>query len=160
MKGIVTALGVYLHEEPGIGPNKYNFDENVLYQIHVALGSDVAAGKATLSYEFKFDTTFRNRNTILQSYLASLITSGTLTKTWCRPTLSPKWTIAKATTVRCSERVPFRPTIKALLPRFMIRATTATTLRRTASPRKAARSLHKTNDQEPGRGLPLIRGST
>src|SRR4029077_9696908 len=69
MKSLVTALGVYPHEEPGIGPNKYNFDENVLYQIHVALGSDVAAGKTTLSYEFKFDTTFRNRNTILQSYL-------------------------------------------------------------------------------------------
>jgi len=69
MKSLVTALGVYPHEEPGIGPNKYNFDENVLYQIHVTLGNDVAAGKATFSYEFKFDTTFKNRNTILQSYL-------------------------------------------------------------------------------------------
>ena len=69
MKSLVTALGVYPHEEPGIGPNKYNFDENVLYQIHAALGNDVAAGKATFSYEFKFDTTFKNRNTILQSYL-------------------------------------------------------------------------------------------
>src|SRR5262249_31488578 len=55
--------------EPGIGPNKYNFDDNVLYQIQVALGSDVAAGKATLSYQFAFRTTFKNRNTILQSYL-------------------------------------------------------------------------------------------
>jgi Domain of unknown function (DUF4331) len=69
IKSLVTALGVYPHEEPGIGPNKYNFDDNVLYQIHVALGSDVAAGKATLSYEFAFRTTFKNRNTILQSYL-------------------------------------------------------------------------------------------
>src|ERR1044071_6514144 len=69
IKSLVTALGVYPHEEPGIGPNKYNFDDNVLYQIHVALGSDVAAGKATLSYEFAFQTTFKNRNTILQSYL-------------------------------------------------------------------------------------------
>jgi hypothetical protein len=69
MKSLVTALGVYPHEEPGIGPNKYNFDDAVLYQIHVATGNDVAAGRATLSYEFKFDTTFRNRNTILQSYL-------------------------------------------------------------------------------------------
>src|SRR5438046_367553 len=68
-KSLVTALGVYPHEEPGIGPNKYNFDDNVLYQIHVATGGDVAAGRATLSYEFKFDTTFRNQNTILQSYL-------------------------------------------------------------------------------------------
>jgi hypothetical protein len=66
---MVTALGVYPHEEPGVGPNKYNFDDNVLYQIHVATGNDVALGKATLSYEFKFNTTFRNQNTILQSYL-------------------------------------------------------------------------------------------
>jgi hypothetical protein len=69
IKSLVTALGVYPHEEPGIGPNKYNFDDNVLYQIRVATGSDVAAGRATLSYEFAFNTTFRNRNTILQSYL-------------------------------------------------------------------------------------------
>ena len=68
-KSLVTALGVYPHEEPGIGPNKYNFDDNVLYQIHVATGGDVAVGRATLSYEFKFNTTFRNQNTILQSYL-------------------------------------------------------------------------------------------
>jgi Domain of unknown function (DUF4331) len=69
IKSLVTALGVYPHEEPGIGPNKYNFDDNVLYQIHVATGNDAALGKATLSYEFAFSTTFRNRNTILQSYL-------------------------------------------------------------------------------------------
>ena len=69
MKSLVTALGVYPFEEPGIGPNKYNFDDNVLYQIHVAIGNDVAAGKATLSYEFAFNTTFKNQNTILQSYL-------------------------------------------------------------------------------------------
>jgi hypothetical protein len=69
MKSLVTALGVYPHEEPGIGPNKYNFDDNVLYQIHVVLGRDVAAGKASLSYEFSFRTTFKNQNTILQSYL-------------------------------------------------------------------------------------------
>src|SRR6266568_5152264 len=69
VKSLVTALGVYPHEEPGIGPNKYNFDDNVLYQIHVALGSDVAAGKASVSYELHFNTTFKNQNTILQSYL-------------------------------------------------------------------------------------------
>src|SRR6266498_4230368 len=68
-KSLVTALGVYPHEEPGIGPNKYNFDDNVLYQIHVAVGNDVSAGKASLSYEFEFHTTFKNQNTILQSYL-------------------------------------------------------------------------------------------
>jgi hypothetical protein len=69
VKTLVTALGVYPHEEPGVGPNKYNFDPNVLYEIHVALGKDVAAGEPTISYQFQFQTEFKNKNTILQSYL-------------------------------------------------------------------------------------------
>jgi hypothetical protein len=69
VKMLVTALGVYPFEEPGIGPNKFNFDDNVLYEIHVATGSDVAAGRATLSYQYQFRTVFKNRKTILQSYL-------------------------------------------------------------------------------------------
>jgi len=69
VKYLSTALAVYPFEEPGIGPNKYNFDDNVLYEIHVALGPDVARGKATVTYQFRFKTTFRNVNTILQSYL-------------------------------------------------------------------------------------------
>ncbi|HEU4894116.1 MAG TPA: DUF4331 domain-containing protein [Vicinamibacterales bacterium] len=68
-KVLVTALGVYPFEEPGIGPNKFNFDDNVLYEIHVATGNDLAAGRATFSYQFKFETRFKNRKTILQSYL-------------------------------------------------------------------------------------------
>jgi hypothetical protein len=68
-KSLVTALGVYPFEEPGIGPNKFNFDDNVLYAIHVATGSDVAAGRPTYSYEFRFKTKFKNTKTILQSYL-------------------------------------------------------------------------------------------
>jgi len=68
-KVLVTALGVYPHQEPGIGPNKYNFDDNVLYEIHVATGNDLAAGRATFSYQFQFETSFKNSNTILQSYL-------------------------------------------------------------------------------------------
>ena len=68
-KSLVTALGVYPFEEPGIGPNKFNFDDEVLYEIHVATGRDVAAGRATFSYQFKFDTMFKNQKTILQSYL-------------------------------------------------------------------------------------------
>lgn len=68
-KVLVTALGVYPHQEPGIGPNKYNFDDKVLYEIHVALGTDVAAGKATCSYQFQFSTSYKNTGTILQSYL-------------------------------------------------------------------------------------------
>jgi hypothetical protein len=76
VKSLVTALGVYPHQEPGIGPNKYNFDDSVLYEIHVALGNDVAAGKATLSYEFEFKTKFKNQNTILQSYLGVITNIG------------------------------------------------------------------------------------
>jgi Domain of unknown function (DUF4331) len=68
-KSLVVALGVYPHQEPGIGPNKYNFDDNVLYEIHVATGRDVAAGRATFSYQFRFTTRFKKQNTILQSYL-------------------------------------------------------------------------------------------
>jgi len=68
-KSLVTAFGVYPFEEPGIGPNKFNFDDNVLYAIHVATGSDVAEGRPTYSYEFRFRTEFKNTNTILQSYL-------------------------------------------------------------------------------------------
>lgn len=68
-KVLQAALGVYPFEEPGIGPNKYNFDDNVLYAIHVATGADVAAGRATLSYEFQFTTAYKTRATILQSYI-------------------------------------------------------------------------------------------
>jgi hypothetical protein len=68
-KVLVTALGVYPHEEPGIGPNKYNFDDNVLYEIHIASGDDVSEGKATFSYQFQFDTEYKTRASILQSYL-------------------------------------------------------------------------------------------
>ena len=68
-KYLTTALAVYPHEEPGIGPNKYNFDDDVLYEIRVATGNDVAKGRTTYSYQFMFNTAYRNRNTILQSYL-------------------------------------------------------------------------------------------
>jgi hypothetical protein len=68
-KYLTTALAVYPHEEPGIGPNKYNFDDDVLYEIRVATGKDVAKGRTTHAYQFRFDTSYRNRNTILQSYL-------------------------------------------------------------------------------------------
>ena len=64
-----TALAVYPHEEPGVGPNRYNFDDDVLYEIRVATGKDVAKGRTTYAYQFRFNTTYRNRNTILQSYL-------------------------------------------------------------------------------------------
>ena len=68
-KSLVLALGVYPHENPGVGPNKYNFDDNVRYELHVSLGKDVAAGRPTITYRFEFKTRFKNQKTILQSYL-------------------------------------------------------------------------------------------
>jgi len=67
-KFLIVALGVYPFEEPGIGPNKYNFDDNVLYEIHVALGPDRAAGRPTVSYQFEFSSLTRNPNTILDNF--------------------------------------------------------------------------------------------
>lgn len=94
-KVLVTALGVYPHQEPGIGPNKYNFDDNVLYEIHVATGDDVAAGRATFSYQFEFKTEYKSKSTILQSYLGvvnnvgdsaqNLVQTYTITKVDNRP---------------------------------------------------------------------------
>ena len=75
-KVLVTALGVYPHEEPGVGPNKYNFDDNVLYEIHVATGEDVAAGRATYSYQFQFHTEYKTKGTILPSYLGVISNIG------------------------------------------------------------------------------------
>ena len=69
---LTTALAVYPFEEPGVGPNNYSFDDNVLYEIHVALGGDVAAGRKTLSYQFEFETRFRNQGTILQAFLGPI----------------------------------------------------------------------------------------
>lgn len=68
-KYLSTALAVYPHEEPGVGPNNYSFDDNVRYEIHVSTGKDLAAGKATYSYQFDFTTSYKNNATILTSYL-------------------------------------------------------------------------------------------
>ncbi len=75
-KVLVTALGVYPHQEPGIGPNKYNFDDNVLYEIHVATSNDVAAGKPSFSYQFEFKTEYKTKATILPSYLGVITNIG------------------------------------------------------------------------------------
>jgi len=68
VKHLNVALAVYPFENPGIGPNNFNFDPNVLYAINVATGSDVAAGLTTFSYQFRFTTTVGNPNTILESF--------------------------------------------------------------------------------------------
>ncbi|MGI8435886.1 MAG: DUF4331 domain-containing protein [Chthoniobacterales bacterium] len=68
-KYLETSLAVYPFEEPGIGPNAFDFDPNVLYEIHLAIGNDRTAGNSTITYQFRFTTSYKNRNTILQSYL-------------------------------------------------------------------------------------------
>ncbi|MBA3761272.1 MAG: DUF4331 domain-containing protein [Gemmatimonadales bacterium] len=68
-KYLTTALAVYPFEEPGIGPNTYRFDDDVRYQINVAIGKDVARGRPTISYTFRFRTEFKNKKTTLQSFL-------------------------------------------------------------------------------------------
>jgi Domain of unknown function (DUF4331) len=72
IKYLTAAVAVYPFEEPSIGPNKYNFDDNVLYAIHIASGADLAEGEATISYLFQFKTTFKNNNTIDQSFLGPI----------------------------------------------------------------------------------------
>jgi hypothetical protein len=75
-KYLTVALAVYPHEEPGVGPNRYNFDDNVLYRIHVATGASLPTAAVpaprvapTATYEFTFNTKTKTRSTIAQSYL-------------------------------------------------------------------------------------------
>jgi len=72
VKYLTAALAVYPFEEPSIGPNKYNFDDNVLYAIHIATGADLAEGEPAISYLFKFNTTIKNNDTIAQSFLGPI----------------------------------------------------------------------------------------
>lgn len=69
---LTAALAVYPFEEPGIGPNAYQFDDDVRYALHIALDDGVSRGTPAVSFEFDFDTSFVNRRTILQSYLGVL----------------------------------------------------------------------------------------
>ncbi len=73
IKYLSTAVAVYPFEDPGIGPNKYNFDDNVRYEINIATGNVVNRGGVTYSYLFNFKTKFKNKNTILQSYTGQIL---------------------------------------------------------------------------------------
>lgn len=68
-----VALSVYPHEEPGVGPNRYNFDPNVLYQIFLA---DPVTGADRVAYQFQFAETYKTQNTILQSYTGVVAANG------------------------------------------------------------------------------------
>ena len=73
---LTTALAVYPFEEPSIGPNLYNFDPNVRYDILVATGSDLKSGRITYDYQFEFKTTYKNKDTIAISFLGPIQTVG------------------------------------------------------------------------------------
>jgi hypothetical protein len=75
-KYLTVALGVYPHEEPGIGPNKYNFDDNVLYQIFLSRGADLATGADSVAYQFEFSTNYKTRDSLLQSYVGVVAANG------------------------------------------------------------------------------------
>ncbi|MGI8881675.1 MAG: DUF4331 domain-containing protein [Jatrophihabitans sp.] len=49
-------------QQPNGGPNFYEFGEDVLYEIHISNRGDA---RADISYQFRFDTKIRNKNTFL-----------------------------------------------------------------------------------------------
>ncbi|MBI4626019.1 MAG: DUF4331 domain-containing protein [Verrucomicrobia bacterium] len=76
VKYLEVALGVYPHQEPGIGPNKYNFDDGVLYQIFLSRGADLATGADSVAYQFQFSTAYKTQDSILQSYVGVVAANG------------------------------------------------------------------------------------
>lgn len=62
-KYLTAALAVYPFQEPGIGPNLYQFDPNVVYVIHVERDG------LTTSYAFRFETTYQNQAIIAPTFL-------------------------------------------------------------------------------------------
>jgi hypothetical protein len=78
-KYLTVALAVYPHEEPGVGPNRYNFDDRVLYRLHVATGANVPSATVpkpkappTATFEFSFRNTMKTRSTIAESYIGQV----------------------------------------------------------------------------------------
>ena len=74
-KYLTVALSVYPHEEPGVGPNKYNFDENVLYTINVATGASLPTVSTpspktppNASYQFSFHNVCKTKASIATSF--------------------------------------------------------------------------------------------
>jgi hypothetical protein len=98
-KYMTAALAVYPFEEPGIGPNHFRFDDDVLYEIHVATGADLAAGRATRSYRFQFESTVRNPGTILQAFLGPIADVGDANQN-----LIQRYTVTKVDRSRGKER--------------------------------------------------------
>src|SRR5215475_16145027 len=53
---VILIMNVIPGQEPSSGPNYFNFDDDVLYVIHVDTDRD---GKADIEYEFRFRTEIR-----------------------------------------------------------------------------------------------------
>ena len=113
---LTVGLAVYPFEEPGIGPNKYNFDDNVLYEIHVATGADVAAGKATITYGFQFKSRYKNVNTIAQSFLGEVDDAGDANQNFTQRYTVTKTINGNSTVLFGNALVP--PNNQGLLTRF------------------------------------------
>jgi len=61
--GTVTLIANYIPlQEPAGGPNFYEFGDDVLYEIHIDNDAD---GQADISYQFRFQTALRDRETFL-----------------------------------------------------------------------------------------------
>ena len=73
VKYLDVALAVYPHQEPGVGPNKYNFDSNVLYQLFLA---NPVTGGDLVAYQFQFSDSYKTQATILQSYTGVVAANG------------------------------------------------------------------------------------
>jgi len=59
----VTILANYIPlEDPAGGPNFFSFGDDVLYAIHIQNDGD---GRDDVTYEFRFETRLRNRDTFL-----------------------------------------------------------------------------------------------
>ena len=85
----VTLIANFLpFELPYGGPNFYEFDDDVLYEIKISNSGDA---EADISYQFRFKTTIRNRNTFL--YNTGPISSPT-DPNWNRP---QTFTLTRAT---------------------------------------------------------------
>ena len=64
---VVFILNVIPGQEPGAGPNYFNFADDVLYKINVDTNAN---GKEDLVYEIRFKTEFRNPLQLPLSYVA------------------------------------------------------------------------------------------
>ena len=101
-KFLTVALAVYPFEEPGIGPNNFRFDDNVVYAIHVATGTGLKSGRPTYTYDFRFKTGYKNLNTIAQAFLGQIATVGDSNQN-----LTQSYTVTKVTNATGKKEVLF-----------------------------------------------------